>query len=207
MWTKFCQWFLLKQRYFLAILELIKKYKRVLYIDIDFHHGDGVENAFRESNRVMTLSFHRFGNNFFPGSGKLDDIGTDDGKYYSVNFPLCAGINDEDSGFIFNSVLDKVYEHFMPEVMAGDEIGDFNLTSNGHGTCIKKVLGYNIPVVLLGGGGYHVVNVAKCWTSHTALVLNQDIDLNIPSKDAFFSHYGTNTQLNVPSSLMFHDGE
>lgn len=83
--------------------------------------------------------------------------------------------------------------------LAGDEIGDFNLTSNGHGTCIKKVLGYNIPVVLLGGGGYNVVNVAKCWTSHTALVLNQDIDLNIPSKDAFFSNYGTNTQLYVPS--------
>lgn len=53
----------------LAILELLKKYKRVLYIYIDVHHGDGVENAFRESNRVLTLSFHRFGQNFFPGSG------------------------------------------------------------------------------------------------------------------------------------------
>jgi acetoin utilization deacetylase AcuC-like enzyme len=69
--------------------------------------------------------------------------------------------------------------------LAGDELGDFNLTSHGHGACIKKVLGLNIPVVLLGGGGYNVVNVAKCWTSHTALVLNQEINENIPSTDSF----------------------
>jgi acetoin utilization deacetylase AcuC-like enzyme len=150
----------------LAILALLKKYKRVLYIDIDVHHGDGVENAFKQSNRVFTLSFHRFGENFFPGSGKLEDIGSHEGKYYSVNFPLCAGINDDDYSFIFNQVLDKVNEHFRAEVivlqcgadsLAGDELGDFNLTSHGHGACIKKVLGLNIPVVLLGGGGYNVV--------------------------------------------------
>lgn len=53
-----------------CIVELLKVYTRVLYIDIDVHHGDGVEEAFYLSNRVMTVSFHEFGNNFFPGKDK-----------------------------------------------------------------------------------------------------------------------------------------
>ncbi len=63
----------------LAILELLKYHARVLYIDIDIHHGDGVEEAFYTTDRVMTVSFHKFGD-FFPGTGKLDDIGADKGK-------------------------------------------------------------------------------------------------------------------------------
>ena len=58
----------------LAILELLKAHQRVLYIDIDIHHGDGVEEAFYSTNRVMTLSFHKFGD-YFPGTGAVDDTG------------------------------------------------------------------------------------------------------------------------------------
>ena len=59
----------------LAILELLKYHNRVLYVDIDIHHGDGVEEAFLTTNRVMTVSFHKYGDNFFPGTGDLDSIG------------------------------------------------------------------------------------------------------------------------------------
>lgn len=59
----------------LSILELLKFYPRVLYIDIDVHHGDGVEEAFFLTPRVMTVSFHEFGDDFFPGSGNIDSIG------------------------------------------------------------------------------------------------------------------------------------
>ena len=61
---------------------------RVLYIDIDIHHGDGVEEAFYLTNRVMTLSFHQSGGNFFPGTGHLNDMGAKSGKNYTLNFPL-----------------------------------------------------------------------------------------------------------------------
>jgi histone deacetylase 1/2 len=71
----------------LAILELLKQYQRVLYIDIDIHHGDGVEEAFYTTDRVMTFSVHKF-KDYYPGTGHLDDIGLDSGKYYSVNLPL-----------------------------------------------------------------------------------------------------------------------
>jgi histone deacetylase 1/2 len=56
----------------LAILELLKQHQRVLYIDIDIHHGDGVEEAFYTTNRVMTASFHKFGE-YFPGTGDVND--------------------------------------------------------------------------------------------------------------------------------------
>merc|ERR1719171_3400894 len=76
----------------LAILELLKVHARVLYIDIDIHHGDGVEEAFYLTNRVMTLSFHAShdasGASFFPRTGHLDDVGGKTGKHYSINVPM-----------------------------------------------------------------------------------------------------------------------
>ena len=65
----------------LAILELLKRHPRVLYIDIDIHHGDGVEEAFYTTDRVMTVSFHKYGD-FFPGTGDIKDVGAKRGKYY-----------------------------------------------------------------------------------------------------------------------------
>ncbi len=87
----------------LGILELLKHHERVLYIDVDVHHGDGVEEAFYCTNRVMTLSYHRFGD-FFPGTGSITDIGDQEGKNYSMNVPLKKGIDDENYKYLFNTV-------------------------------------------------------------------------------------------------------
>lgn len=67
----------------LAILELLKHHKRVLYIDIDIHHGDGVEEAFYTTDRVLTVSFHKFGE-YFPGTGDVKDVGANLGKCESI---------------------------------------------------------------------------------------------------------------------------
>lgn len=91
----------------LAILELLKYHQRVLYIDIDIHHGDGVEEAFYTTDRVMTVSFHKYGE-YFPGTGDLRDIGAGKGKYYAVNFPLRDGIDDDAYGDIFRPIISKV---------------------------------------------------------------------------------------------------
>jgi histone deacetylase 1/2 len=87
----------------LGILELLRTYPRVLYLDIDCHHGDGVEEAFYTTDRVMTCSIHKFGD-FFPGTGTQSDVGKGKGKGYSVNIPLKDGITDE----AFRSVFDPV---------------------------------------------------------------------------------------------------
>ena len=75
-------------------MELLKYHRRVLYIDIDIHHGDGVEEAFYTTNRVFTLSLHKYGK-FFPGTGHIEDVGVKEGKYYSLNIPLKEGIEDQ----------------------------------------------------------------------------------------------------------------
>jgi histone deacetylase 1/2 len=101
-----------------------RHYNRVLYIDIDAHHGDGVEEAFYSTDRVMTVSFHKYGE-FFPGTGHFrvrptsnfqffsngitcfhypQDVGFSKGKYYAVNVPLKDGINDENYKYIFEPV-------------------------------------------------------------------------------------------------------
>eukprot|EP01136_Pigoraptor_vietnamica_P017658 Opistho-1_new@63140 len=77
-----------------AILELLRYHPRVLYIDIDIHHGDGVQEAFYLTDRVMTVSLHKYGNHFFPGTGDIGEIGVKEGRYYSLNVPLKDGIDD-----------------------------------------------------------------------------------------------------------------
>lgn len=104
----------------ISILELLKYHNRVLYIDIDVHHGDGVEEAFYTTNRVMTVSLHRFGDNgygdkFFPGTGDLMDIGCGEGKYYSLNVPLKQFVNDTQFVDVFKTIMEKVREHYRPD--------------------------------------------------------------------------------------------
>lgn len=74
-----------------------------MYIDIDIHHGDGVEEAFYCTDRVMTVSFHKYGN-YFPGTGAKEEVGHGKGKYYSVNVPLKDGITDENYQYVFDKV-------------------------------------------------------------------------------------------------------
>lgn len=96
----------------LGILELLKYHQRVLYIDIDVHHGDGVEEAFYTTDRVMTVSFHKYGE-YFPGTGDLRDIGAGKGKYYAVNIPLRDGMDDESYESIFVPIISKVRKYFI----------------------------------------------------------------------------------------------
>lgn len=97
----------------LGILELLRSYPRVLYIDIDCHHGDGVEEAFYTTDRVMTASFHKFGE-YFPGTGTQEDKGRGKGKGYSVNVPFKDGITDES----FQSVFEPVSPFLPPRRQA-----------------------------------------------------------------------------------------
>jgi len=78
----------------LALLSLMNTYSRILYIDIDIHHGDGVEEAFYYSSSVFCLSFHHYSPGFYPGTGRLQQIGAGKGRYHTINVPLKAGIGD-----------------------------------------------------------------------------------------------------------------
>lgn len=193
----------------LAILELLKYHQRVLYIDIDIHHGDGVEEAFYTTDRVMTVSFHKYGE-YFPGTGDLRDIGAGKGKYYATNFPLRDGIDDDAYEQIFQPLISKVMEMFQPSAvvlqcgadsLTGDRLGCFNLTLKGHGKCVEFIKKYNLPLLLVGGGGYTIRNVARCWTHETAVALNTEIPNELPYND-YFEYFGPDFKLHISPSNM-----
>ena len=78
----------------LAIYHLLDAGKRVMYVDIDAHHGDGVQWAFYEDPKVLTVSFHQDGRTLFPGTGGIGENGRGEGLGYSVNVPLLPGTDD-----------------------------------------------------------------------------------------------------------------
>ncbi len=190
----------------LAILEMLKFYPRVLYIDIDVHHGDGVEEAFYVTDRVMTVSFHQYGGGFFPRTGDIWDRGAGCGEYYAVNVPLQKGIDDDNYEQMFRPIVQKVMETFRPSAivlqcgtdsLAKDPIGGFNLTVKGHGRCISFVKEFGIPTLVVGGGGYNIRSVARCWVYETALLLDTKIDDVIPYND-YWHYFGPDYKLHFP---------
>uniref|UniRef100_A0A8C2IUG7 Histone deacetylase n=1 Tax=Cyprinus carpio TaxID=7962 RepID=A0A8C2IUG7_CYPCA len=144
----------------ISILELLKYHPRVLYIDIDIHHGDGVQEAFYLTDRVMTVSFHKYGNYFFPGTGDMYEVGAESGRYYCLNVPLRDGIDDQS---------EMIHPHPSSDSLGCDRLGCFNLSIRGHGDCVEFVKSFKIPLLVLGGGGYTVRNVARCWYVHDSL--------------------------------------
>ncbi|KAI8871860.1 hypothetical protein GQ42DRAFT_177602 [Ramicandelaber brevisporus] len=194
----------------LAILELLRVHQRVLYIDIDVHHGDGVEEAFYTTDRVMTVSLHKYGNRFFPGTGDVEDIGIGKGKHYAVNVPLRSGINDETYASVFQPVISRVIEWYRPgaivlqcgaDSLAGDKLGTFNLSMYGHANCVEFVKSFNIPMLVLGGGGYTIRNVARAWTYETSRLVGTDVPVTLPF-DEYSDYYYPNHRLEVPPTNM-----
>ncbi|KAK3936108.1 histone deacetylase [Diplogelasinospora grovesii] len=193
----------------LAILELLRFKKRVLYIDIDVHHGDGVEEAFYTTDRVMTVSFHKYGE-YFPGTGELRDIGIGQGKYYAVNFPLRDGIDDVSYETIFEPVIDAVMKYYQPEAvvlqcggdsLSGDRLGCFNLSMRGHANCVNFVRSFGLPTLVLGGGGYTMRNVARTWAYETGRLVGVEMDSVLPYNE-YYDYYGPDYELDVRSSNM-----
>jgi histone deacetylase 1/2 len=167
----------------LGILELLRYHQRVLYIDIDVHHGDGVEEAFYTTDRVMTVSFHKYGE-FFPGTGDVTDVGHGKGRNYSINVPLRDGVDDESYQSLFVPIMQKIMEWYQPgavvlqcgaDSLAGDRLGVFNLSMRGHTDCVEFMKSFNLPLMVLGGGGYTTRNVARTWTFETAAITNTEL--------------------------------
>ncbi|KAM9827163.1 histone deacetylase 8 [Neosynchiropus ocellatus] len=192
----------------LGILKLREKYERVLYVDVDLHHGDGVEDAFSFTSKVMTASLHKFSPGFFPGTGDVSDTGLGKGRWYAVNVPLEDGIKDDRYYQVFTRVMQEVRAQFNPEAvvmqlgadtMAGDPMCSFNMTPVGVAKCLQYVLQWQLPALLLGGGGYNLANTARCWTYLTASVLGQTLSSEIPDHE-FFTEYGPDYSLEISPS-------
>ncbi|CAJ1933533.1 unnamed protein product [Cylindrotheca closterium] len=195
----------------LAIVELLKVHARVLYVDIDVHHGDGVEEAFYTSDRVMTFSLHKYGD-FFPGTGSNREKGAKAGDGYSLNCPLNNGISDEKYfDQLFKPIFDKIMEVFQPSAivlqcgadsLAADRLGTLNLTTKGHATMVQYVKSKSIPTLVLGGGGYTIRNVARVWCYETAVLVDKpDICDDIPYHD-YYEYFAPTYKLHLKPENM-----
>ena len=189
-----------------AILELLKYHPRVLYVDIDVHHGDGVEEAFYMTNRVMTVSFHQYGdipdqpgNPFFPGTGHIDETGAGAGGRHSVNVPLKKGMDDKSYEYIFKTVMTMVKDRYKPTVivlqcgadsLSGDKLGWFNLSTKGHGKCVEIIKNFKLPLMILGGGGYTLRNVVRLWTYETSILCEEELPSELPDQTAYYEYFG-----------------
>ncbi|CAD7695617.1 unnamed protein product [Ostreobium quekettii] len=187
----------------LAILELLKYHQRVLYVDIDVHHGDGVEEAFLMTNRVMTVSFHKHGDSFFPGTGELNEVGRGPGKYYTVNVPIKDGIDDQTYVEMFKLLTTNIMKRFEPtaivfqcgaDSLGGDKLGVFNLSIQGHASCLQYMQSFGVPMLVLGGGGYTVKNVARCWAYETGTLAGVELAEDLPATE-FLELYEPGYQL------------
>ncbi|XP_045771115.1 histone deacetylase 8-like isoform X1 [Maniola jurtina] len=193
----------------IAIEKLRLKYPDVLYVDLDVHHGNGVQDAYNLSKSVFTLSFHKSEPGFYPGTGFVEDVGTLKGKGYMCNFPLQAFYSDETFEYVFDNVFTMVYSCFMPDAivvqcgadaLAHDPLGGAGLTLKGYCLCIQKILDKRKPTLILGGGGYNHINAAKLWTTITGLVTGIQLDETIPEHD-FWPKYGPDYTLSVQPLL------
>ena len=194
----------------LAIDMLRECFGNVLYIDIDVHHGDGVEYAFSSSKSVTTISFHLKESGFFPGSGNIDDIGVGRGIYRTINIPLLRGLSCESfrqvfelvtTNAIINTKADVIVMQCGTDSLAMDPLGGWNLDSNSISNAVSHILSFNIPTLLLGGGGYQAAKAARTWTQCTAAAVQQELCLDIPDHD-FYTIYAPEYSLDTGTNRM-----
>ena len=156
-----------------AIAEFIRKGQKVAYVDIDAHHGDGVQDAFYETDRVLTISLHESGETLYPGTGSETETGTKEGIGYNVNIPLRAGTDDEVYLLAFESLVPSLIESFKPDIVVAnigcdthrdDPLAHLSLTSNGYKKVISIINDLSPKILALGSGGYNLFKTAALWT-------------------------------------------
>ena len=177
----------------IAIHRLLRDCTRVMYVDIDAHHGDGVQAAFYDTDRVFTISIHESGDSLFPGTGYEDEIGTGAGRGYSVNVPLPAESGDDTYIAAFDRTVPDLLASYRPDILVAqlgadayvtDPLTHLRVTERGFGHVFRAIAGFGVPTVALGGGGYDIHAVARVWTMAFAILSGQ-----APGTEAASSKY------------------
>jgi acetoin utilization protein AcuC len=173
----------------IGIMRLLSLGKRVAYIDIDAHHGDGVQKAFYEANQVLTISLHETGHTLFPGTGFDYEIGEGEGEGYSVNLPFPPFTGDEIYLWAFEEVVPELIHAFQPDVVVtqlgvdtfyDDPLTNLHLSIWGYERVLKRIKDLAPRWVALGGGGYSISNVARAWTLAWGVMNGIELDEALP---------------------------
>lgn len=192
--------------------------RRVLYVDVDAHHGDGTQNIFYTDPRVMTVSLHQTGATLFPGSGYPNEIGEGEAEGTAVNLAVPAGTGD--AGFLraFHAVVPQLVAAFAPEVIVSqhgcdshlnDPLSDLRLSVEG-----QRQLALDVALladehcegrwIATGGGGYSVYDVVpRSWSHLTAVAAGAPIPLRTPTPGAWLDYVKNTYGVDAPARM--HD--
>ncbi len=197
----------------LAILHLKSRGLRVLYVDIDAHHGDGVQHAFYEDPSVMTISAHERGDYLFPGTGFVEETGEGDGVGYSVNLPLEPYTDSAIYLPAFDQVVPPLSRAFRPDVVVAqlgidshrtDPLTHLALDVQGFVRAVRRIVELSPKLVCLGGGGYNLQNVARAWTAAWAVLNDIVLPAELPAafeEDARRFEFDVQTLWDPPEPL------
>jgi len=179
-----------------AIKHLQKLYKniRIAYLDIDCHHGDGVQWLFYDDPNVLTISLHESGKFLFPGTGDTKERGESEGQGYAINFPLLPETSNKMYLKLFRKCIPRILETYQPDILL-TQLGvdtHFNdpLTQMGLSISIYRDLGQTIETcatdycnnkwLAFGGGGYQMSVVPRAWTIFLSKMLHIDLENKLP---------------------------
>lgn len=179
---------------------------RVAYVDIDVHHGDGVQVAFSEDPRVLTISLHQHPATLWPGTGDCTDVGGPGAEGFAVNLPLPPGTRDAEWLRAFHAVVPGLLRVFAPEVLvtqhgadthAEDPLAELALSVDGQRAAhlaLRELAEQTAGGrwLALGGGGYSLFRVVpRTWTHLLAGLLDRDVDPRTPMPADWLAHTAT----------------
>jgi acetoin utilization protein AcuC len=179
-----------------ALRRLRRKYARVAYVDIDVHHGDGVQEIFYDDPTVLTISLHESGRTLFPGTGFTHETGEGEGEGFSVNLPFAPATTDEVWLEAWRESALQILKAYDPEAIVLqmgtdthelDPLAHVCLTAQGWLEAVKDVRDLGKPIVAIGGGGYNLTTVPRMWTLAVAELAGIDLPDQIP---ASYPYYG-----------------
>ena len=167
---------------------------RIAYLDIDCHHGDGVQWIFYDDPRVLTISFHQSGKFLFPGTGNTNETGNGQAIGSAINFPLLPGTSNKMFLKLFRYCVPRILEAFSPDVLftqlGVDMHYDDPLTQMGLSLSVYRDVAQTIRSsvrdycqnkwIAVGGGGYLMTVVPRAWTLFLARMLNVDLENELP---------------------------
>jgi len=157
----------------LACNALTRAGKRVVYLDVDAHHGDGVQEIFYERNDVFTISMHESGKTLFPWGGFENEIGRGAGLGFNANIPLPAQAHDDAFLTAFERLVLPLIGAYRPDVivlelgmdtLAGDPLTHLQMTNNIVVEVLHRLRDFQCPLLVAGGGGYHLEHTVRAWT-------------------------------------------
>ncbi len=175
-------------------LKTLKKDIRIAYLDIDCHHGDGVQWLFYDDPNVLTISYHQDGRFLFPGTGNINENGEGKGKGFSINFPLLPGTHNKPFLNLFRKTVPKLLEAYAPDVLITqlgvDTYFDDPLTQMGFSLSVYRDIAQTMKTaareycqnkwVAIGGGGYLMTVVPRAWSIFLARMLDIELENELP---------------------------